>query len=117
MVLGGVGFDLALLAVADGEAVGPLAGYLVQDLFLLAFRVQGGREAVLLAAQPAFAAVVDLGRVAGRGLDVGGFVELDEGTAVDESFDVQGWERDEVVFVVFVEVEDGVPDLLDVDGA
>ncbi len=117
VILDGEGFDLVLLAVADGETVGPLAGDLVEGLFLLACRVQGGGEAVLLAAQPSFAAVVDLGRVAGRGLDVGGLVQLDEGTAVDETFDVERRERDEVVFVVFGEVEDGVSDLLDVDCA
>lgn len=93
-----------LLAVADGEAVGPLAGDLVKGLFLLASRVQGGGEAVLLAAQPSFAAVVDLGGVAGRGLDVSGLVQLDERAAVDETFDVERRERDEVVFVIFGEV-------------
>lgn len=50
-------------------------------------------------------------------MDVGRFVQLDEGTAVDETFDVEGRERDEVVLVVFGEVEKSVSDLLDLDCA
>jgi len=45
-------------------------------------------------------------------LDVGDAIELDEGRAGYEAFDVEGWKGDEVVFVVLVDVEDCVSDLL-----
>ena len=88
----------------------------VEDLALLAYGGEGGGEGVLLARDPAFARVVDLGDVAGGGGYGGRFVELDEGRAIDQTLDVEGWERDEVVFVIGIEVEDGMADLLDVDG-
>ena len=62
-----------------------------------------------------FTAVVYFGDVArGRG-DVGAVIELNEGLAVDETFDVEGWEGDEVGFVVGGYGEEGVADLFDVD--
>ena len=74
-----VHLDLPLgLAVPDGELFGPLAFDRVQHVFLFAFRVQSRREGVLLPAKPAFARVVDPGRVARRALDVRAFVEFDE---------------------------------------
>ena len=77
--------------------------------------VQDSCKAVLLARHPAFTAVVYFGDVArGRG-DVGAVIELDEGFAVDETFDVEGWEGDEVGFVVGGYGEEGVADLFDVD--
>jgi hypothetical protein len=98
--------------VFDVEFVGPLAGGGVEGFLLFTFRVEGGGEGVLFARDPALAAVVDFGGVAGRGLDVGGAVELDVGGAGYEAFDVEGGEGDEVVFVVLVDVQDCVADLL-----
>lgn len=89
----------------------------VEDVPFLAGGVEGGGEGVLLAGHPAFARVVYFGDVAGRGGDVGAIVELDEGLAVDEAFDVEGGEGDEVGFVVRGEGVDGVADLFDVNRA
>lgn len=72
----------------DGEAVRPLALDCVEDVLFFAGGVEGGCEAVLLAGDPAFARVIDLGYVAGGGRDVGAVVELDKRFAVDEAFDV-----------------------------
>ncbi len=101
----------------DGEGVGPLAFYCVEDVFLFACGVQDGGETVLFAGYPAFAAVVYLCYIAGGGGDVGTAIKFDERFAVDEAFDVEGGERDEVGFVVGGDGEKGVPDLLDVDCA
>lgn len=72
----------------DGEGIGPLAFYCVEDVFLLALGVQGGGETVLFTRYPAFAAIVYPCYVAGGGADVGTVVEFDERFAVDEAFDV-----------------------------
>ena len=55
----------------DGEGIGPLAFYCVEDVSLFALGVQDGGEAVLFAGYPAFAAVVYLCYVARGGADVG----------------------------------------------
>lgn len=101
----------------DGEGVGPLTLDGVEDVFFFALRVQHGGEAVLFAGDPAFAAVVYFCYVARRGGDVGAAVEFDEGFAVDETFDVEGGEGDEVGFVVGGYGEEGMSDLFDVDCA
>jgi len=49
----------------DGEAVGPLAFDCVQYVFLFAGGIQCGGEAVLLARDPAFTGIIDLGYVSG----------------------------------------------------
>ena len=46
-----------------------------------------------------------------------GAVEFGVRGSREEVLDLDGGEGDEVVFVVFVEVHDGVADLLDVDAA
>jgi len=74
----------------DGEAVGPLAFDCVQYVFLFAGGIQCGGEAVLLARDPAFTGIIDLGYVSGRGGDEGAVVELDEWFTVYETFDVEG---------------------------
>lgn len=63
----------------DLELFGPLARHIVEDFFFLARGEQGSGEAVLFAREPPFTAVVDLGGEPGRGGDVAGRVELDEG--------------------------------------
>ena len=72
----------------DGEGIGPLAFYCVEDVFLLALGVQDRGETVLLAGYPAFTAVVYLCYIARGGADVGTVVEFDERFAVDEALDV-----------------------------
>ena len=67
-----------------------MAFHCVEDVFLFALGVQDGGETVLFAGYPAFAAVVYLCYVAGRGADVGTVVEFDKRFAVDEAFDVEG---------------------------
>jgi len=83
--------------------------------------IQDSREAVLLAAEPALAAVVDLGRVARRRGDVRGAIELDEGRTEDETLDVQRRKGDEVRVRLGRasdrDGEDGVANLLDIDRA
>lgn len=123
---GVVGVDYAAVfaaPLADGEGFGPLAFDGVEDVFLFVGGVQRCGEGVLLARDPAFAGVVDFGSVAGGGGDVSAAVELDEGFAVDETFDVDVGEGDEVGFgmgggVVWRgEGEEGVADLFDMDCA
>ena len=94
-----------------------MAFYSVEDIFLFALGVQNGGETVLFAGYPAFAAVVYLCYVAGGGGDVGTAIEFDKRFAVDEAFDVERGERDEVGFVVGGYGEEGVPDLFDVNCA
>ena len=94
-----------------------MAFYGVEDVFLFALGVQDGGETVLFTGNPAFAAVVYLCYVAGGGADVGTAVEFDERFAVDETFDVEGGERDEVGFIIGGYSEEGMPDLFDVDCA
>lgn len=48
---------------------------------------------------------------------MGAALELDVRRTGDKTLDVQGREGNEVVLVVFVDVEDGVTDLLDVDSS
>jgi len=74
--------------------------------------VQHRREAVLPAGQPAAAGVVDAGGEAGGGLDEGAVVELDEGGAAVQALDVQRRQRDQVLFVVAGQAQDGVAHLL-----
>ena len=115
---GVVGFDYILLGVLDREGVGPGAFRGVEDVafaLLFAVREDGGGEGVFRPPHPSAPAVVDSHRVARGGDDVAAFVQFDEGGAGDQAFDVEGWERDEVVFVVVVDVQDGVADLADVD--
>jgi hypothetical protein len=100
------------LAVLDLPSIGPLSIYLINDVLLLAFRIEDGRERVLLAGDPAFAAVIDARSVARGGLDVGAAVQLNVGRPCNEPFYVQGGECNEVVFVVRIEVEDRMADLL-----
>jgi hypothetical protein len=69
-----------------------LAVYRVQGLLLaLCGLVQAGGEGVLLAAQPALAREIDLGGVAAAADNLGRLLQLDEGGAVDQRFDVQVW--------------------------
>jgi len=103
------------LHVLDGELAGPLTLDQIQRVLFAALREECRSEAVLLAGQPAASAVVNLRRVAGRGLDCCALVELDKRRAGNEPFDVEGWKRDVVVFVELVEVEQRVPNLLDID--
>lgn len=57
-------FDNALrLGVLDLPGIGPLSVNLVEDILLLAFGVENSRESVLLAGNPALAAIVDARRV------------------------------------------------------
>lgn len=63
--------------IANSKVPGPLAVDGVEDLSGVGVFDEGGGEAVLLTGEPAFAAVVDFGEIAGRGLDEGGFIELD----------------------------------------
>lgn len=103
----------------DLKLLGPLARGGVKNVLLFARRVEGRREAVLLSRQPALAGVVDLGGEAGGRGDVRGGVELDEGRPDEEAFDVQRGQRDEVRLLVARgrgDGEDGVSDLLNVDG-
>lgn len=67
------------LCVLNAPLAGPLTLGGVDGLLLLVLGVEGGGEAVGLAANPAAAAVLNLARVSGRGLDVGCAVEFDVG--------------------------------------
>ncbi len=78
--------------------------------------VEGGEEAAALAGEEADAGVFDAGGEAGGGVDVGCAFEFEVGVAVKEAFDVEGGEGYKIVFVVFVEVQDGVAYLLHAEG-
>lgn len=112
-MLGRTGVDLKVL--------GPLSGDVVDDILLLAGRVEGGGEGILLARDPALAGVVDLGGISsGRG-DVCCALELDEGGAEEKAFNVQRRKGDEILVRWLARVrawngQDGVADLLNVDG-
>ena len=107
----------------DGEFVVPGPGHGVERGFLfggeVGSRVEAGDEFVLGAfhAEEGFAGEVDGGDVPAGGGDVVGAIEFGVGGSGEEVLDLDGGEGDEVVFVVFVEVHDGVADLLDVDAA
>ena len=58
-------FEVGAGAGFNGEGVGPLAVDGVEDFFFAARGVERCEEGVLFAGQPAFAAVVDFGDVAG----------------------------------------------------
>ena len=92
--------EFAAAAFFDTEGVGPLAVDGVEGGFFgtLAVLPEGGGEGVFLAGEPAAAGVIDFADEAGRAGDVGEFFEFDEGGAVDEVFDVEGGEGDEVGF-------------------
>jgi hypothetical protein len=100
------------LTVLDLPSLGPLSLCLVDNILLLALGVEDGREGVLLARYPALAAVVNPRSVSRSRLDVSAAVQLNVRRACDEAFDVQGGQRDEVILVERVEVEDGMADLL-----
>jgi hypothetical protein len=68
------GLDHGLLTILDLPGVCPLSVGLVDNVLLFALGVEGSGEGVLLARNPALAAVVDLRGVACRGLDVGAAV-------------------------------------------
>jgi len=59
-------------------------------------------EAVLLARNPAFARVINLGYEATGGRNVRAVVKLDEGFAIDESFNVQGRNGYKIAFGLIV---------------
>ena len=101
----------------DGEIIGPLAFDGVKNVFFFPGGVERCGEGVLLARDPAFAGVVYFRDKAGGGGNVGAVVELDEGFAIYETFDVEGGEGDEVGFVIGSYGEEGVADLFDVDCA
>jgi hypothetical protein len=111
-----IGTYLLRLRIFESELASPLALCSVDRLLLLVLGIDGGGEAVGLATDPAATAVFNLCSVSGRGLDVGGAVELDVGRSDDQAFDVQRRKRDEVVLVEGVDVVHGVADLLYVDG-
>lgn len=115
--LGIVRFDNPLVSVLDFKFVAPLALNSVEGLLLITMGEESSGEGVLLAGQPALAAVIDARGVAGAGDDVGRLVQLDIGAAGDETLNVQRRKGDEVVLVKFVNVENSVTNLLDVDGA
>lgn len=109
-VLGGTGVDLKLF--------GPLTADVVHDILLLARRVEDRREAVLLAREPALAAVVNLGGITRGGGNVAGRVELDKGRPEEQVLDVQGGQGDEVRLLLTRgrrDGQDGMANLLDVD--
>lgn len=81
---------MAATAGFDCEAVRPLAFDRVKGVFLFTGGIQCSGEAVLLARDPTFTGVIDLGYVSGRGGDESTVVELDEWFAVYETFDVEG---------------------------
>jgi hypothetical protein len=99
------------------EAFIPLPVDGVEGVFLMALFVQDGVKAVFLPGYPAFARVVYLRYVARGGDDMSLAVELDEWVAVNQAFNVQGWDGDEVVFVVSIQMKEGVAYLFDLDCA
>lgn len=101
-----------VLGILDSPLVNPLAFSREHDILLVPGGIEGGRKSVLLPRNPAFTTIVDLGGVTGRGCDVGGAVQLNVRGARYEAFDVQRRKGDEVIFVVGVDVEGRMTDLL-----
>jgi hypothetical protein len=114
---GVVRFDNLLVGVLDDKVAAPLALGVVDDILFATVGVHCGGEGVLLAADPALAAVVNLAGVASGRDNVSALLELNVRRAGDETLDVKSGEGDEVVFVVLVDVENGVTNLLDVDSS
>lgn len=81
--------------ILEHEPVGPLSLGGVQHVLATLLRQSRG-EAVLLAADPALAGIVNLCDVAGGGSDGGALVQLDVGRSVDDTLDMEGRKRDEV---------------------
>lgn len=100
LFLGIPGVDEGALAVVlgrtrmDFERLCPLARNIVKHLLLLARRVQRGDKRVLLARQPTFATVINLGGISSRRSDVRSTVQLDKGRAEDQALDMERWEGD-----------------------
>lgn len=98
-------------ACLDCKAVGPLSFDCVENILFLTSGIQSSGEAVLLTRDPAFTTVVDLRDKARGGGDVSAVVEFDEWFTVNEAFDMEGWEGDEVGFVVCIYSEKGMANL------
>lgn len=91
---------LSFGTLTDGKAVGPLAVNCVERIFLLAGRVKSCGEAIFLTGEPAFAGIIYFSDITrGRG-DVGALVQFNERISIDEAFDVEGREGDEVGFLI-----------------
>jgi hypothetical protein len=105
------------VGVLDDKVAAPLALGVVDDVLLAAVGVHCGGEGVLLTADPSLSAVVDLAGVASGRNNVGALLKLNVGRTSDETLDVESGESDQVVLVVLVDVENGVTNLLDVDGS
>ena len=101
----------------DGKTVGPLAVNGIEDVLFFPGRVERCGEGVLLTRDPAFARVVYFRDKARGGGDVGAIVELNEGLAVDEAFDVKGGQGDEIGLVIGGYGKESVTDLFDMDCA
>lgn len=105
------------MGILDDKVAAPLALGVVDDVLLTAVGVHCGGEGVLLAADPSLAAVVDLAGVASGRNDVGALLKFNVGRTSDETLDVESGKSDQVILVILVDVENGVTDLLDVDGS
>jgi len=105
------------VGVLDDKVAAPLTFGVVDDVLFAAVGVHGCGEGVLLAADPALAAVVDLAGVSSRRNDVGALLKLNVGRTGDETLDVECGEGNQVVLVVLVDMENSVTNLLDVDGS
>jgi hypothetical protein len=103
----------------DFKVLGPLTRDVVQNFLLLASRVEGGRERVLLSRDPALAGIVDLGGVPGGGGDVRRALQLDKRRSEEEAFDVKSGKGDEICVCWPTsrvgDCQDSVSDLFDVD--
>ena len=101
-----------VLSILDDEFVDPLAFSGIENILLVARRIEGSRKPVFLSRDPSFTTVINLGGISGRGGDVGRAVQFDVGRTRDEAFDVQRGEGDKVVLIISIDMVDGMTDLL-----
>lgn len=114
---GVVRVDNLFMGILDDKVAAPLALGSVDDILFATVGVHCGGEGVLLATDPTLTAVIDLASVTSGRDDVRALLELDVWRTGDETFNVERGESDKVVLVELIDVQDGVTNLLDVDGS
>ena len=106
------------VAIVDCEASAPLTSNDINcRLRLIVTAIHGRLQAVLLAGEIPLSREPEFGHEAAGGDEVVSAVDLGIQSAGEKALDTEVWKWDQVVFIVFVDVEHGVTCLLDIQGA